>query len=167
MVLYRREKIPGGTWFFTVTLNDRRSKALLDHVVCLLRAYREVAHRRRHHTHALVIMPDHLHAIWTLPEGDSDFSSRWAVVKRKFVAQLPNVSASPWQSRFWEHRIRNDVDFARHVDYIHYNPVKHGYVVNPTDWRWSTVHRYVRQGWIPRDWAAIEGSFGESPGSPS
>ena len=115
--------------------------------------------------HALVIMPDHLHAIWTLPEGDSDFSSRWAVVKRKFVAQLPNVSASPWQSRFWEHRIRNDVDFARHVDYIHYNPIKHNLCACAHAWPHSTFSRWVESGGYERSWQC--GCDGRRPIAPN
>ena len=161
MVIYRREKVPGATWFFTVTLADRRSSSLVDHVGEFLSAYRQVSLKRGHRTDALVVMPEHLHAIWTLPAGDSDFASRWAIVKRRFLERLPASARSPWQSRFWEHRIRDEADLARHIDYIHYNPVKHGYAERPADWPWSTFNRYIRMGWVSRDWGAMPEVFGE------
>ena len=118
---------------------------------------------------AMVILPDHLHAIWTLPEGDDDFSLRWRQIKSAFSRQIEageRVSLSragkqngastqghKWQRRFWEHAIRNDYDYERHVDYIHFNPVKHGYVQSVADWPYSTFHRYVEIGLYPQNWA--------------
>jgi putative transposase len=113
---------------------------------------------------AMVVMPDHLRALWTLPENDADFSNRWRRIKAGFSKALPNTkqrSASRkskdergiWQRRFWEHLIRDDLDYARHVDYIHFNPVKHGHVSNVKDWPHSTFHRWVREDRLPENWA--------------
>lgn len=113
---------------------------------------------------AVVVLPDHLHTIWTLPEGDTDFSLRWRQTKAAFsrgLAKDERISASRarkqergiWQRRFWEHAIWDSNDFQRHVDYIHYNPVKHGYVGQVTDWPYLSFHRFVRLGHLPVDWA--------------
>jgi REP-associated tyrosine transposase len=124
---------------------------------------------------AVVVLPDHLHAIFTLPNGDVDFSGRWRRIRGHFSSYMvtagyftrrhPNGDYALWQRRFWEHTIRDDKDFARHVDYIHFNPVKHGLVSPVSDWPHSSFHRYVRQGLLPEDWAgdAAEGgtNFGE------
>jgi len=163
MVRYRRNFIAGGTYFFTVTLADRTSSALVDHVSALRMAFR-IARRERPFTiDAVVILPDHLHAIWTLPPGDSDFSGRWRRIKahvthRLVAAGTPvqrhrNGEYALWQRRFWEHTIRNEEDFERHVDYIHFNPVKHGLVSRACDWPYSSLHAYVRRGLLPADWA--------------
>jgi putative transposase len=116
---------------------------------------------------AIVILPDHLHCLWTLPPGDEDFSTRWRLIKSYFSHRCTEsdqgfVSASRrrkqekavWQRRFWEHQIRDEIDFARHVEYIHYNPVKHGLVKAPLDWAYSSFGRYVRTGYYPADWGA-------------
>jgi len=173
MVHYRRARIAGGTYFFTVALRDRRADTLVRHVGLLRQALRCVQTARPWRTDAMVVMPDHLHALWTLPDLDSDYAGRWRAVKSRFVRSLRQAGvgvrsnakgeADVWQRRFWEHLIRDEEDFARHVEYIHFNPVKHGHVAHVADWRWSTFHRYVRQGWLSRDWASsgIEGSFGE------
>ncbi len=113
---------------------------------------------------AIVILPEHLHAVWTLPAGDNDFALRWRLIKTTFSRNLPHVerrSASRvakgergiWQRRYWEHLIRDEEDFARHVDYIHFNPVKHHRVKNVSDWPHSSFHRYVQDGILPMDWA--------------
>jgi putative transposase len=113
---------------------------------------------------AIVILPDHLHCIWTLSEGDDDFSTRWRQIKAAFSRQLPKTERHSqsrlnkgergiWQRRFWEHAIRGDADYQRHVDYIHYNPVKHGYVTRVVDWPYSSFHRFVRLGVYPSGWA--------------
>ena len=112
---------------------------------------------------AIVVLPDHLHTLWRLPDGEQDFSTRWMVIKRQFSAGLPAgpVNASKrskrekgvWQRRFWEHLIRDERDFVAHVDYVHFNPVKHGWVRRVKDWEYSTFHRYVDQGVLPLDWA--------------
>lgn len=121
---------------------------------------------------AWVLLPDHLHCVWTLPEGDLDFSSRWMAIKRAVSLacrdgnrreDLLNASkrarreSTLWQRRFWEHQIRDESDFARHVDYLHYNPVKHGHVRQPGDWPYSTFHRYVRAGLYAPDWGGSAG----------
>jgi putative transposase len=163
MVGYRRNRIEGGTFFFTLTLADRRSKALVDHVGALRSAFRAARQERPFSMDAIVVLPDHLHAILTLPPGDADFAGRWRRVKGYFSTRLlaagvevrrhPNGELALWQRRYWEHTIRNEVDFERHVDYIHYNPVKHRLVPRVRDWPHSSFHRYVRQGILPQDWA--------------
>lgn len=161
MVLYRRNRVPGGTYFFTVTLNDRRSRALVDHVDVLRDAFRTTGIRQPFTVEAIVILPDHLHTIITLPTGDADFSSRWRRIKGFFTRRVakseglsPNASGEYplWQRRFWEHTIRDDDDYARHVDYIHFNPVKHSHATRVADWPYSSFHRYVREGILPADW---------------
>jgi putative transposase len=159
MVRYRRNFVPGGTFFFIVTLRDRRARTLVDYIDLLRTAYAETQQRRPFHTEAIVILPDHLHAIWTLPEGDADYPGRWRAIKAGFVRALARAGvATPrnahgeamvWQRRFWEHTLRDDADFAAHGDYIHYNPVKHGHAVRPTDWPHSTVHRFIEHGLYP------------------
>ena len=110
-------------------------------------------------------MPDHLHTIWTLPENDADYSSRWRAIKSRFTRRLRTQGAplqanskgeyALWQRRYWEHTIRDEDDLQKHVDYIHYNPVKHGLVNRVTDWPYSSFHRYVRRGWLSQDWATL------------
>lgn len=161
---YRRAKIKGGTYFFTVNVLERRRTLLVDHVAVLREAIREVKRRHPFHIDAMVILPDHLHALWTLPEGDADYPTRWMLIKAGFSRRIPpgewrNKSRIAkgergiWQRRYWEHWIRDERDYARHVDYIHYNPVKHGYVQRVADWPYSTFHRYVERGMYPSDWA--------------
>jgi putative transposase len=176
MTNYRRNVVPGGCYFFTVAIADRRLRLLTDHVEHLRSAFRDTRMRHPFVVDAIVILPDHLHAIWTLPEGDGDFASRWRLIKSAFSRGLPRgerVSASRvskaergiWQRRYWEHVIRDDADLARHVDYIHFNPVKHGLVPRVCDWPHSSFHRYVERGDLPPDWGGdmrdIAGSFGE------
>jgi putative transposase len=178
MVRYRRNFIPGGTYFFTVTLADRRSRALVDHVGALRSAFRVTRRDQPFSIDAIAILPDHLHAILTLPANDADFPGRWRRIKGYFSTALieagldlkrfPNGELALWQRRFWEHTIRDEGDFTRHVDYIHFNPVKHGLVQRVRDWPHSSFHRYVREGLLPDDWAGnasrIEGVFGEPGG---
>jgi putative transposase len=150
MVRYRRNFVPGGMFFFTVTLDDRRSSALVDHVALLRTAFRKTRGEQSFAIDAIVILPDHLHAIMTLPTGDSDFSGRWRRIKSAFtrgvVAAGVSVSRnhrgeySLWQKRFWEHTIRDDGDFERCANYIHFNPVKHGLVSSPAAWPFSSLH---------------------------
>jgi putative transposase len=170
MVNYRRNFIPGGTFFFTVTLTDRRSKLLVDRVDLLRSALRTARQERPFDIDAVVILPEHLHAIFTLPPNDSDFSGRWRRIKGHFSGALidastelkrrSNGSLAVWQRRFWEHTIRDEGDYARHVDYIHFNPVKHGLVQRVRDWPYSSFHRYVREGILPEDWAGDAGEGG-------
>ena len=174
MVLYRRNFVPGATYFFTVTVDDRRSRVLIDHVGALRDAFRITQRERPFTIDAVVVLPEHLHVVMTLPTDDADFSGRWRKIKSLFsrrVARSVPLQRDPrgeyrlWQRRFWEHTIRDDLDYERHVDYIHYNPVKHGLVARVIDWPHSSFHRYVRHGILPMDWAGDAGGraqdFGE------
>ena len=174
MSRYRRARTPGATFFFTVTLADRRSTLLADEIGRLRTAWRRAAQLHPFETIAVCILPDHLHAIWTLPPDDHDFSLRWSLIKAGFSRGLPaERRRSPskvlhrekgiWQRRFWEHQIRDDADLQRHADYIHFNPVKHGLVQKVRDWPHSSFHRWVREGWVDENWAEAgeEGLFGE------
>jgi len=169
---YRRAKVAGGTFFFTLTLADRSSDLLVREINRLRRIYGQVQERRPFESVAMCVLPDHLHAIWSLPLEDSDFATRWNLIKSGFSRGLPAALRSPskiakrekgiWQRRFWEHVIRDDADLARHVDYIHFNPVKHGLVPRVCDWPHSSFHRYVKRGDLPEDWG---GDIRELPGS--
>jgi putative transposase len=176
MTTYRRNFVAGATYFFTVNLADRRSRLLVDRIDLLRAAFRATRRRHPFTIDAIVVLPDHLHASWTLPAGDSDFAMRWNLIKGSFSRGLPqgepvSISRSSrrergiWQRRYWEHTIRDDDDFAHHVDYIHFNPVKHGHVEHVATWPYSSFHRFVRFGLYPADWATgIAGSedgFGE------
>lgn len=161
---YRRANVPGGTYFFTVNLAERQRTLLVNHIDLLRAVIRNVKTAHRFHIDAMVILPDHLHALWTLPAGDADYPTRWALIKAGFSRQLPKGERRSesrqtkgergiWQRRYWEHLIRDERDFARHADYIHFNPVKHGYVKQVVDWPYSTFHRCVMDGIYPEDWA--------------
>lgn len=152
MVLYRRNWLPGGTFFFTVTLADRSSSLLVDRVDVLREATRKTRLAMPFEIVAMVVMPDHLHAVWTLPDGDTNYATRWRLLKTQFTKSLG--IASPWQRRYWEHTIRDDRDLANHIDYIHINPLKHGLVERASDWPHSSIHRYIADGVIARDWAS-------------
>jgi putative transposase len=176
VVLYRRNPLPGGTFFFTVALRDRRATTLVDYVGLLRAAFASEKARNPFEIDAIVILPDHLHTIWTLPLGDGDFSGRWRSIKSDFVRRLARADtaltgnrkgeALVWQRRFWEHTVRDDADFAAHCHYIHYNPVKHGLVNRPSDWRYSSIHRFVECGLYPADWAVAPDSVDEGFGEP-
>src|SRR5437667_3388942 len=176
MAHYRQNFLPGGSYFFTVNLADRRFGLLTEHIALLRAAFRRVRARHPFAIEAAVILPDHLHAIWTLPDGDADFATRWRLIKSGFSQALPGgerISASRsakgergiWQRRYWEHTLRDEDDFARHLDYIHFNPVKHGHAVRVRDWPFSACRCRVRLGVCPPDWAGDPGdqarSFGE------
>lgn len=167
MPQYRRSQQKGGTYFFTLTLADRRSTLLTSHIDLFRHAYRRVWHERPFESVAVCVLPDHLHAVWTLPENDGDFSLRWQLVKRYFSCHFNAVESRSeskrrhrekgiWQRRFWEHQIRDDADLTRCVDYVHFNPVKHGYVRYCKDWKYSTFHRYVTSGLLPKDWGGTD-----------
>ncbi len=163
---YRRAIAPGGTLFFTVVTDRRRPiLASAEAVDALREAFRSVRRSRPFEIDAIVVMPDHLHCIWTLPPGDVDFSTRWRLVKTGFTKHCPDIlrrapdtarltrgEQAVWQHRYWEHQIRDDADFARHVDYIHYNPVKHGLARSPLEWPYSSFGRYVEAGVYAPDW---------------
>ena len=163
MVRYRRNRVEGGKFFFTLTLADRTSKLLVEHVDDLRVAFRVTRQEWPFTIDAIVVLPDHLHAIMPLPESDDDFPGRWRRIKGQFSTRLlrhgievkrhANGELALWQRRYWEHTIRDDTDFSRHADYIHYNPVKHGLVTQVRDWPHSSFHLYVRQGILPSDWA--------------
>lgn len=169
MVLYRRQRVPGGTYFFTLTLADRSSRLLVEHIDSLRGAYASVCKRHPFRTDAIVILPDHLHCLWTLPEADVDYSMRWRLIKTRFTAALLNEGVAParrrrdervlWQPRFWEHLIRDEEDLRHHIDYIHVNPIKHELVAHIADWAHSSFHGYRKRGMLPKDWA---GSFESS-----
>jgi putative transposase len=172
---YRRAKIKGGTFFFTVALADRRCDLLTREIDRLRRIYRSVQESRPFETEAICILPAHLHAIWSLPPTDHDFATRWNLIKAGFSRGLPTAPRSDskiarrekgiWQRRYWEHAIRDDTDLVRHVDYIHFNPVKHGLVSRVCDWPHSSFHQHVKRGFLPADWGGdmrdISGAFGE------
>ena len=176
MSQYHRARIEGGWFFFTLTLADRSTDLLVRHIERLRTAYAAARKRDPFETIAICVLPDHLHAIWALPPNDADFSRRWSLIKHDFSCGLrgnPNRSPSKlakrekgiWQRRFWEHAIRDDADLSRHVDYIHFNPVKHGLVLRACDWPYSSFHRYVARELLPANWGGDarrpDGSFGE------
>jgi putative transposase len=174
MVRYRRNVLPGGSFFFTLTLADRRASILVDHIDALRAAFRRARSERPFAVDAIVVLPDHLHAILTLPEDDANYGGRWRLIKTLFsnsvlsaglaVPRHRNGELALWQRRFWEHTIRDETDYARHVDYIHFNPVKHGLVPRVRDWPHSSFHRYVRRGVLPRDWAGDADETGQGFG---
>jgi putative transposase len=161
---YRRNFLAGGAFFFTVNLAERRLPLLTEQIENLRTALREIRGQHPFKIDAMVVLPDHLHTVWTLPEGDADFATRWRLIKSAFSRSLPPgepISQSRVakgergirQRRYWEHTIRDASDFARHVDYIHINPVKHRLVTRVRDWPYSSFHRMVRLGIYPEDWA--------------
>ncbi|NIA20780.1 MAG: transposase [Anaerolineaceae bacterium] len=169
---YRRAAVPGGTFFFTAVAFQRRPLLTTSGVRPLLRrAILDTRRERPFRILAQVLLPNHLHTIWELPPGDDDFSTRWRLIKTRVTRSLrgrgidiphPNASRRRrhqhglWQPRFWEHGVRDEDDLERHVDYIHWNPVKHGLVDRVGDWPWSTFHRCVRLGIYPPDWGAFQ-----------
>jgi len=172
---YRRWYEPGGRWFFTVNLLDRRQRLLVEHIDRLREATAWTMRRHPFRIDAFVVLPDHLHAIWTLPENDADFSTRWRLIKTRFATALPRTEwlsrtraargeRGIWQRRFWEHLIREEDEFGRYADYCAINPVKHGHVRRAADWPYSSFHRDVGRGIYAADWGAhidIPGVFGE------
>jgi putative transposase len=145
MTDYRRYFVPGGSYFFTVNLADRSQRLLVEHINLLRRAMSETRSEYSFIIDAMVVLPDHLHAIWTLPTGDANYSRRWQTLKTRFSRGLPKTEPRSesrlskgergiWQRRFWEHLIRDENDWRHHMDYIHYNPVKHGHVEKVLDW---------------------------------
>ncbi|MGB2833318.1 MAG: transposase [Methylotenera sp.] len=171
---YRRNLVAGGTYFFTVTLIDRQSHLLTQHVNLLRQSVKKVQQQQPFEIIAWVVLPDHLHAVWTLPIGDSDYWGRWWAIKSHFVRNLKkhgvsvtiraDGSAMCWQRRFWEHTIKDEDDLRRCVDYCYINPVKHGLVKAVIDWPYSSFHRDVKRGIYPSNWAGDahdKGNFGE------
>jgi putative transposase len=173
---YRRAFVPGGCWFFTVNLLERRQRLLVEQIDRLREAIAQTRQRYPFEIDAIVVLPDHLHAVWTLPTDDADFSTRWRLIKTYFAKGLPKHERlnavrkargerGIWQRRFWEHLIRDEADYARYIEYCYINPIKHGHVTRVRDWAHSSFHRDVRRGIFPEDWAgdvATAGEFGEA-----
>lgn len=164
---YVRAFVPGGTFFFTVALLQREQRLLIEHADALRQAFRDVRRRRPFTIDAIVVLPDHLHCLWTLPPNDSDFSTRWRLIKGAFARgietgeplserRVRKAERGIWQRRFWEHAIRDERDFAAHADYIHFNPVKHGHVERAADWPHSSFSRFVQAGIYTLEWGASE-----------
>lgn len=171
---YRRADVPGAAYFFTVALADRQSRALVDHVDALRSAFAATIREHPLRVDAMVVLPDHLHAVWRLPEGDADFPVRWRKLKARFTrsvggdyrrsaSKIAKRESGLWQRRYWEHLIRDGDDWRRHVEYCWINPVKHGLVSRVQDWPHSSFHREVRRGVVPADWGGgvPGGDFGE------
>jgi putative transposase len=163
---YRRNRVPGATYFFTTNLRDRRSGLLVTQIEALREAVRGVRRQLPFRIDAWVVLPDHMHCLWTLPEGDSDFPERWRGIKAAFSRTVPDPRRSAvksrkgergiWQRGYWEHTIRDDGDYAAHMDYIHFNPVKHGLVESPGDWLYSSLRRCIAAGLYPPEWLGGE-----------
>jgi putative transposase len=163
---YRRTFLPGGTFFFTLVTYQRRPIFSNPDAVDLLRdAFGYTMKRMPFTVVASVILPDHMHFIWTLPPESGDFSTRWRLIKSFFTrnwggkesisedaSRVQKGEKDIWQRRFWEHQIRDELDLTRHVEYIHYNPVKHGFVSSSGEWEYSSFEKYVRDGTYPPDW---------------
>jgi putative transposase len=152
MTNYRRSRVAGATYFFTVNLAQRSQSLLVGHVASLRAAFKYVRIRHFFTVDAIVILPDHLHAVWTLPPDDDDFALRWRLIKTAFsrglllnehrsVSRQTKRERGIWQRRYWEHLVRDEADMSRHIDYIHMNPVKHGLVMRLADWPHSSFHR--------------------------
>lgn len=164
---YRRNRVPGGTYFFTVNLLERKSTLLIGHIAELREAVRIVRKKQPFHIDAWVVLPDHMHTIWTLPPDDDRYSDRWRAIKKAFTKAIPKTEYRSqvqiarrergiWQRRFWEHTINDEKDYAAHMDYIHYNPVKHGWVQTVKEWPYSSFHRLVKMGIYPSNWAGMD-----------
>ena len=165
---YRRNRVPGGTYFFTVNLLDRRSRLLVTQIAELREAVREVRAKRPFHIDGWVVLPEHMHCIWTLPQGDDDYPARWKAIKTAFAKRIPKIETISatrlarkergiWQRRYWEHTIRDALDYSRHMDYLHINPVKHGLVERVTDWPYSSFHKLAAAGVYAANWAGDAG----------
>jgi len=163
MSVYRRNYLAGGTYFFTVNLLNRKETLLVDHIDCLRESVAKVKNNRPFHIDAWVVLPDHMHTVWTLPDGDPDYSGRWREIKKAFNRHIPKdellshsrqkqCERGIWQRRFWEHTIKSEEDYLHHIDYVHINPKKHGLVSEVKDWPFSSFHRYVRNGIYQDNW---------------
>ena len=167
---YRRTFVPGGTYFFTVVTAQRRPIFSDDRSVELLRqAFLHVKKKRPFTADAMVVLPDHLHCLWTLPTRDSDYPIRWRLIKTWVTRHCGSfhdrqANRSIWQSRYWEHAIRDEPDYRQHVEYIHYNPVKHEYVRSPAEWPHSSFHRFVEKNLYSADWGSTEPLLGRKVG---
>lgn len=166
MVAYRRNRQEGASYFFTVTLKNRQASLLTDNIDILRRCFKRCKNHHPFHIDAIVILPEHLHTIWTLPVSNDDYPKRWRLIKAAFTRELQKEHLisnknkhgehAIWQRRYWEHTLRNEKDFNQHIDYIHYNPVKHCLVEKVSDWPYSSFHRYVDAGILPNDWGGAQ-----------
>ena len=173
---YRRAHAFGATWFFTVNLLERHGNDLLVREIDRLRDCIACERRRRPFTIlAWVVLPEHMHWLWRLPAEDADFSTRWRRIKTDFSRGLPRSERRTsirlargergiWQRRFWEHQIRDEADLRRHLDYIHFNPVKHGLVRQAADWPHSSFAHHAAKGLYPLDWAIAPASVASGDG---
>ena len=160
---YIRPHFSGATIFFTVNLANRTSDLLVREVGGLRDAFMRTISDRRFYIDAVVILPDHLHMVMTLPDGDSDYATRWRVIKARFSrgvnkgrvrgSHVRRCERGVWQRRYWEHHIRDDADYRTHVEYCWKNPVKHRLVEHPSDWPYSSIHRDLKSGKAPKKWA--------------
>ncbi len=162
MTNYRRVYVAGGTYFFTVVTYNRKPILCSDQAIQRLRAaFRHTIKKYPFQLKALVVLPDHLHSIWQLPEKDCEFSQRWNTIKRYFSLEMQGETNNRrekniWQRRFWEHLVRDEDDLQRCFDYVYYNPVKHNYVKKPFDWPYSTFRRDVTKGYYDKHWGSNE-----------
>ena len=175
MVNYRRNYQKGGCYFFTLTLHDRTSALLVKQIDSLRKAFSAVNKKYPFRIDAISIMPDHLHILMQLPKDCSNYPIRIQQIKAAFTRSIRRQGVSAgiaqkgqykiWQSRYWEHTIRDESDWQNHVDYIHFNPVRHGLVACVADWPYSSFHRFVEQGVLPEDWGGeykpVSGMWGE------
>jgi putative transposase len=175
---YRRFKSAGGTFFFTVVTYQRLPLLTTDEARAILHAaWVDVNQRYPFTTEAICLLPDHIHCIWSLPAGDANYSLRWGEIKKLFTkayhkrfgvqenrssSRKIRGEAALWQRRFWEHTIKDQDDYNRHVEYIHFNPVKHGLVENAADWPWSSFRRFVNQGYYDLGWGTAVGNTFEN-----
>jgi putative transposase len=169
---YRRNRVAGACYFFTVNLHDRRSDVLVGEIDVLRSAVRATRARYPFHIDAWVVLPDHMHCLWTLPPDDFEFPARWQMIKATFsrsvrrgeerrASLVRKRESGVWQRRYWEHTIRDELDYAAHMDYIHFNPVKHGLAAHAGDWPFSSFVRCVELGMYPRDWAMRNVELGD------
>ena len=166
MVQYRRNRVAGGTYFFTVTLRDRTARCLVERIDDLKLSIQTVKRERPFRIDAMVVLPEHLHTVWSLPPDDDDYAGRWRLIKGRFSRALVKAGVGLrrndkgeydlWQRRYWEHTIRDEADLQRCVDYLYYNPVKHGWVKQVHQWPHSTFHRDVAKGIYPQNWAGSD-----------
>ena len=172
---YRRTKQKGGTYFFTVNLANRKSNLLIEYIDHLRSVMKQGKQQHPIHIDTMVVLPDHLHALWTLPPDDTDYPKRWMLIKAGFSRCIPKNEyrrkslinkgqRGIWQRRYWEHLIRDEQDYERHINYIHYNPVKHGLVNRAVDWKHSSIHRYIANGMIDRNWGVADTPYGDEFG---
>ena len=168
---YRRNYVPGGTYFFTVVTHSRAS-LFRDSEACRILGdvLRQCQKQWPFEVNAIVLLPEHLHALWSLPSGDASYPRRWAWIKKEFTkawlatggveqvtshARRQRGDRGIWQPRYWEHTIEDENDYERHFDYIHYNPVKHGHVKAPCHWPYSSFQRWVKQEIYPSNWGSL------------